>query len=102
MMDMLARDSSSFGAPGSLTTATAAFAFGALLGVVHFRSLALNARLFAEGALARALILQAGRFALVVGALIWLVRLGASALLAGALGLVVARAFVLRLMEGSP
>lgn len=71
---------------------------GMLLGLVHFGSLWWNARLYAGGGWAQALGLQLLRICLlivVLGALAWL---GASFLLAGALGLILARGFVLRFL----
>lgn len=73
-------------------------AAGMLLGLVHFGSLWWNARLYASGGVASALGLQLLRFALllvVLGGLAWL---GAPALLAGALGLFLARGVMVRLL----
>lgn len=69
---------------------------GGLLGLAHFASLRANARLFAGGGAARAFGLQALRFALLAAGLGGLARFGAAALLAGALGLLLARGAVLR------
>jgi F1F0 ATPase subunit 2 len=65
---------------------------GLILGGFHFSSLSWNARLFATGAAAKAIVLQLGRVAVAVAALILLTRLlGLAALLCGALGFLVAR-----------
>lgn len=71
---------------------------GMLLGLVHFGSLWWNARLYAGGGWVQALGLQLLRICLlivVLGALAWL---GASFLLAGALGLLLARGLILRFL----
>jgi F1F0 ATPase subunit 2 len=73
-------------------------AAGVLLGLIHFGSLWWNSRLYAGGGWGQALGLQLLRFCLllaVLGALAWL---GASFLLAGALGLLLARGLVLRFL----
>jgi F1F0 ATPase subunit 2 len=70
-------------------------AAGMLLGLIHFGSLWWNAKLYAGGGWAQALGLQLLRFCLllaVLGALAWL---GATFLLAGAIGLLLARGLVL-------
>lgn len=73
-------------------------AAGMLMGFFHFGSLWWNARLYAGGGWAQALGLQLLRICLlivVLGALAWL---GASFLLAGALGLLLARGLILRFL----
>lgn len=64
---------------------------GALVGALHFASLALNLRLFTAGRVLPALLLQLLRVALSVAALAVLIRFGLAALLAGAAGLLLAR-----------
>jgi F1F0 ATPase subunit 2 len=73
-------------------------AAGLLLGFIHFGSLWWNAQVYAGGGWAQALGLQLLRFCLllaVLGALAWL---GATFLLAGALGLLLARGLMLRFL----
>jgi len=69
---------------------------GLLLGFIHFGSLWWTVQLFAGGNAARALAAQLLRFALLGAALFALAKLGAVALLASALGLLLARALLLR------
>lgn len=75
---------------------------GAVLGLAHFASLAWNTRLYARGGAALGLAVQLARLALVVAVLYGLVRLGAGALLAGALGFLAARHVVMRRAGGLP
>jgi F1F0 ATPase subunit 2 len=69
---------------------------GALVGALHFASLAFNLRLFSAGRVLPALALQLLRLGLSVAALAVLIRFGLAALLAGALGLLLARQLTLR------
>lgn len=69
---------------------------GLLAGLVHFTSLALNLRLFTTGRIAAALALQLLRLVLTVAVLVGLARLGVAAVLAAAVGLLLARQWVLR------
>lgn len=64
---------------------------GVLAGAVHFRLLALNVRLFLSGRAGLALLLQLTRLAGTVAVLVVLARLGAWAVLAGGVGVVLAR-----------
>jgi F1F0 ATPase subunit 2 len=69
---------------------------GFLLGLVHFRTLRTVCEGYAGGRICRAAMLQLLRM-LVVGAILYaFVRLGAGALFAGALGLIAARAVIVR------
>lgn len=74
----------------------AALLVGVLAGLLHFASLALNLRLFTGGRVAAGLGLQLLRLALTAAVLAGLARLGVGAVLAGALGLLLARSWVLR------
>mgnify|MGYP001195892948 CR=1 FL=1 len=77
-------------------------AVGGVLGVVHFGSLLWVARRFADGGAALALTVQLARFAVLGGVLFGLSKMGAPALLAGAVGLLVARYVVVRRLGGMP
>ncbi len=77
-------------------------AAGGVLGVLHFGSLLWVARRFAEGGAAVALAVQLARFAVLGGVLYGLSKIGAPALLAGAVGLLVARYVVVRRLGGMP
>mgnify|MGYP003136637674 CR=1 FL=1 len=86
---------------GSLHLAPAAAAIlglmvGALLGLAHFGSLWWNVRLYTGGSAGRALAVQLLRLAILVAVFVGLAKLGAAALLAGALGLLVTRHLVMR------
>lgn len=73
------------------------FAAGIGLGLLYFRGLWWNARLFSSGASATTVIaLGVARFALLAGFLALASREGAAPLLAIALGLLVGRALVMR------
>ncbi|SEJ61182.1 F1/F0 ATPase, subunit 2 [Pseudomonas linyingensis] len=72
---------------------------GLLVGTLHFASLALNLRLFSAGRVLPALALQLLRVGLSVALLAALIRLGLGVLLAGALGLLLARQLTLRRMR---
>jgi F1F0 ATPase subunit 2 len=74
----------------------AGLAVGTLLGLVHFGSLWWNVRLLTTGSAVCALAVQLLRFAILAGVLFGLAMLGAAALLAGTLGLLLARALLLR------
>lgn len=77
-------------------------AAGAGVGAVHFGGLWWNARLFAAGGrMATAIAVALGRFAVVGGVLVVAARDGAPALLATALGLLIARALVMRRVWGT-
>ena len=70
---------------------------GTLLGLLYFRALWWNAqRLAGRGRLAGPIALAFGRFALLGGVLLLIVREGAGPLLAAALGVMIARAIVMR------
>jgi F1F0 ATPase subunit 2 len=70
---------------------------GGLTGLLHFASLGRNLDLFLSGRAGTAIALQLGRLALSVGVLVLLLKaLGLPALLAGALGLLLARQWVIR------
>jgi len=69
---------------------------GLLAGVWHFALLALNLRLYTGGRVAVGLCLQLLRLGLTVAALASLINLGLGALLAGALGLLLARQWLVQ------
>ncbi|WP_296706017.1 ATP synthase subunit I [Rhodoblastus sp.] len=71
-------------------------AVGALLGLAHFGSLWWNTRLYADGGFLRALAVQLGRFGLLIVVLAALAKIGAPALLGGALGVFFTRGLLLR------
>ncbi len=74
---------------------------GVLVGLFHFRSLWWNTQAYANGGNPlRALALQFVRFGGLIAVLFGLAKLGALPLLAGALGLLLARSFVLRRVGG--
>ncbi|MBN8892075.1 MAG: hypothetical protein BGP12_14310 [Rhodospirillales bacterium 70-18] len=77
------------------------FAVGVLLGAAHFGSLWWNTRLYAGGAAGRALAMQMLRIGVLVAVLAVLARFGAVALLAGAAGLLLARAVLVRRLGGA-
>jgi F1F0 ATPase subunit 2 len=87
---------------GSPLVLVAALAAGFALGYGHFATLKPITDAFAEGAVARALGLQLLRWIVLVVVLIVCARFGALPLLLAALGLLVARAVVLRRSETSP
>ncbi len=79
------------------------FAVGLALGALHFASLRLNTDLFVNGGRAwLAALLLVGRFALLLVVLAGLAMLGALPLLCGGLGLLVARAVIIKRMGGVP
>jgi F1F0 ATPase subunit 2 len=68
-----------------------------LAGIVQFGSLWWNVRLYAGGGSSiAALIIQFGRFALLTMVLIWLARCGAMPLLSAGVGILLARAVMVR------
>lgn len=70
---------------------------GLVVGAVHFGSLWWNTQIFARsGSLVMAFTIQFGRFGLLAAVFVLLSRLGALPLLAGALGLLVARQAVIK------
>lgn len=69
---------------------------GALAGLVHFGSLSWNARLYASASLSAAIGVQLVRFALLIAILAGAARLGAPALLSGALAILAMRSVVIR------
>lgn len=81
----------------------AGFVAGALAGLVYFRALWWNVRLFlAAGPAAWAVALLAARLAVVVGLLLVAALHGAPTLLATAAGVLAARAGALRRLPGEP
>lgn len=78
-------------------------AFGLAAGTAHFALLRWNTILYLAGAgILRAMALQALRMVAIVAALIFAAWHGTEALLAAAIGVVLARALVLRLMAVEP
>lgn len=75
-------------------------AAGLVAGLAYFRALRWNVDLFEQGATPKAILLLMARFAALAAALTGLAKLGALALLSGALGLLVARRAVLRRLGG--
>ncbi|MGE4407272.1 ATP synthase subunit I [Pseudomonas sp.] len=82
--------------------AGAGLTVGTLAGLLHFHFLALNVRLFTKGRAGAALLLQLLRLAVTASVLIALARLGAAAVLAGAVGVLLARQWMLRRQRGAP
>ncbi|MGE4304951.1 MAG: ATP synthase subunit I [Novosphingobium sp.] len=78
--------------PGALLS----FAAGLLLGGFHFTSLAWTTQLYANGRIRRAIALHATRLAIIAAFLFGLARMGAVYLIAGALGLLISRAIIVR------
>lgn len=74
----------------------AGFGAGVGLGLMYFQGLWWQSRLLAGGRAGRALLLTTGRLVLLGGALALAVRAGALPLLAMTLGILVARAAVMR------
>lgn len=77
-------------------------AVGGALGVLHFGSLRWVAQRYAEGGAAGAVLVQLLRFAVLGLVLFGLAKVGAAALLAGAVGLLIARYVVVRRLGGMP
>ena len=73
---------------------------GFVAGVGHFALLSWNAQLFVDGAAGKAVALQFARVALATLVLILLARLSLYALLAGALGFLLARALTVSRFGG--
>ena len=88
---------------GAALRLAAGFVAGALAGLVYFRALWWNVRLFvAGGHAAAAVALLAGRLAVVGGLLLVAALHGAPTLLATAAGVLAARAAALRRLPGEP
>lgn len=80
-----------------LAGAAVGLGVGLAAGCAYFAALWWNTRLYlAGGRVALAVALQAGRFALLLIAMVVLAALGALPLLMGAVGLLVARTFIVR------
>ncbi|KEO50878.1 ATP synthase subunit I [Thioclava pacifica] len=77
--------------------AALALLLGFAVGLVHFLSLKRVAALYLGGSVAWPIALQLIRLAILVVMMVWLAKAGALPLLAGALGLILARVVVLRL-----
>ncbi|QIB36387.1 hypothetical protein G3A50_20020 [Ancylobacter pratisalsi] len=75
-------------------------AVGAVVGFIHFATLKRNTDLYLGGGFALAFGLQLLRFAILGAVFYALARLGAGALLAGAIGLLVTRRVFLRRVGG--
>jgi hypothetical protein len=76
----------------------ACLAMGGLVGTFHFLTLRRSVRMLATGsALSAGLVLHMIRFPIIAGALIVIARYGALPLLAATIGILAARAAVLRL-----
>ena len=80
----------------------AAFAGGLAAGLVHFRSLHRVSEAYLAGNAGRAIALQFLRLALLAVVLVGLAWLGAPQLLAGALGVLLARFVVIRRVRREP
>ncbi|BBU64262.1 hypothetical protein MSC49_41970 (plasmid) [Methylosinus sp. C49] len=86
-------------APLALQLALGAGA-GFAAGLAYFRALRWNVDLFERGVTPKAILLLITRFAALAAALAALAKIGALALLSGALGLLAARRVVLRRLGG--
>ncbi len=75
-------------------------AAGAAAGYAYFTALRWNVDLFERGATPKAILLLASRFALLAALFVGLAKVGAPALLAAAIGLLVARRVTLRRLGG--
>jgi F1F0 ATPase subunit 2 len=75
-------------------------AVGAVAGYVYFTALWWNVALFDKGATAGAVLLVVARFALLAAIFFLLAKSGAPPLLAGAVGLLIARRFAIRRFGG--
>jgi hypothetical protein len=73
---------------------------GLAAGAAYFWALRRNVDLFEQGATPKAILLLMARFAALAAALTALAKIGALALLSGALGLLAARRAVLRRLGG--
>lgn len=94
---MITGDASALGTPLVLALA---FLGGGVVGWVHFVSLRRVVDAWANGAATRAVVFTVLRWAVLVTGAVVAVRFGAMALLLAALGLVLARAVVLRRSGG--
>lgn len=89
-------------AAGTIARVAAGLATGLFAGLLHFAGLWVNVRLLSSRGPLKAMALQLLRFGIVIGLFYALALLGASALLAGMTGLLLARQAVLwRLGEGA-
>ncbi|OOY11253.1 hypothetical protein BMG00_16120 [Thioclava marina] len=77
--------------------AALALLLGFAVGLVHFLSLKRVAALYLGGSVGWPIALQLIRLAILVVMMVWLAKAGALPLLAGALGVILARIVVLRL-----
>ncbi|MCJ2185609.1 N-ATPase subunit AtpR [Novosphingobium beihaiensis] len=82
--------------------AVGALLLGLVLGFVHFGTLASVSEDYLNGRTGRAVAVHLLRMAVMAAVLFALVKLGAIPLLAGALGIVIARAVVLRRARREP
>lgn len=89
-------------APWTMAELAAALVAGVALGLVHFGTLHRVSEDYLGGRAGRALALQLLRMAAMIGALYGLARLGALELLAGALGVLIARILVMRRARREP
>ncbi|MBW6400682.1 hypothetical protein KPL78_22675 [Roseomonas sp. HJA6] len=87
---------------GTLFAVAIGLATGAVLGLVHFATLRWTTDLYLGKGIAYGFGLQILRFAVLGLVLFALARLGAAALLSGALGLLVMRRIVLKRVGGMP
>lgn len=87
---------------GTLLAVAIGLATGAVLGLVHFATLRWTTDLYLGKGIAYGFGLQILRFAVLGLVLFALARLGAAALLSGALGLLVMRRIVLKRVGGMP
>lgn len=78
------------------------FFAGLLLGLLHFATLRWTLHFFTGGSLPKALLLQLARLGLLGFALHLLATLGATALLSGMLGVLLARSVILRRTRSLP
>ena len=90
------------GLAGWASQAVIGLGVGLPLGFVHFASLRWNSGFYIDRRPMLGLAVQVLRFGVLAGALFALTRLGAGALMAGALGVFVARRFVVRRAGGPP
>ena len=81
---------------------TASFALGIAAGLLHFLLLRWNTRLFITAGALHALGVQALRLMVLAGVLLLAARLGAMPLLLTALGVMIARQFVVRRATAVP
>jgi F1F0 ATPase subunit 2 len=81
---------------------TGSFALGITAGLLHFLLLRWNTRLFITAGVVRAIGIQALRLMVLAGVLLVAARLGAMPLLLAALGVMIARQFVVRRATAVP